>query len=224
MALFARFTLAFALAAASLAGTAQAETAQDREIADLQKRGEARRYHVKTADSHIDTGGAAILVHAPIAAVRAIVTDYRHYAKFIKPFQQAKVLSKKDGATNVYLQVPIAHGAATVWVVARMRPSASEGGGERVTGELVQGNVDGFRATWRLVPVDADTTLLKLEIFVDPKLPIPASLVTPELEYAADQGVTGVRDRAEHRAAPAAARTSPAPVKSANPTPNVARR
>ena len=65
-----------------------------------------------------------------------------------------------------------------------------------------KGNVDDFRAVWRLRAVDENRTVLKLEILVDPKLPLPASMVTPELAYAADKAVTAVRDRAEKTPTP----------------------
>ena len=60
-----------------------------------------------------------------------------------------------------------------------------------------QGNVRDFRATWYLVPIDANTTLLRSEILIVPTLPVPGSVVTGELGYAADMAVTSTRNRAE---------------------------
>jgi hypothetical protein len=193
--------LAFALLTtlttfAALPGTARAG---DEEAARLEALGKASRYTVKTVDpaSSIDTGGAAILVKAPIEEVRRIVTDYRHYEKVIKPFKQSKLLSRSKGVSEVYLEVPILHGAATVWVVTLIGPPEKKGDEERIVAKMKSGNVDDFRAVWRLRAVDAEHTIVKLEILVDPTLPAPSSVVTPELCTAADKAVSGVRDQAE---------------------------
>jgi len=63
----------------------------------------------------------------------------------------------------------------------------------------VKGNIDKFVARWRLRPISAKQTLVKLELLVDPGLPLPSSYVTKGLAYAADKGVTAVRDYAEGR-------------------------
>ena len=187
--------------------------AADEEATRLEARGKAQRYSQKTTDpeSSIDTGGAAILVHAPIDEVRRIITDFRHYEKVIKPFKQSKLLSRSKGVSEVYLEVPILHGAATVWVVTKIGQPVKVGNEERITARMERGNVDDFRATWKLRAVDGDKTIVKLEILVDPKMPVPSSVVTPELCTAADKAVTGVREQAEknHGAASAANATKP---------------
>ena len=50
-----------------------------------------------------------------------------------------------------------------------------------------------------MIPIDANTTLLRSEILIVPKLPVPGSVVTGELGYAADMAVTHTRNRAEAR-------------------------
>jgi hypothetical protein len=98
----------------------------------------------------------------------------------------------------VYLQVSILHGAANIWAVTRFGAPVPEGSGERIEGRLHgQGNVDQMLAIWHLVPVDENRTIAKLELLIVPKLPLPGSVVTPELEYAADQAVSAARDRSE---------------------------
>jgi ribosome-associated toxin RatA of RatAB toxin-antitoxin module len=173
--------------------------AADEEAANLAAQGKALRYTKKTTSpaSPIDTGAAAILVNAPIATVRKIVTAYGTYQKFLSPFDQSRVLAKRKGVSEVYLQVPILHGAVRIWTVAEMSPPAKDGAGEVITGRFKRGNVSDFRANWRLRAVDGDHTILKLELLVDPKMPFPASLVTTHLVKAADKAVTAVRDRAQ---------------------------
>src|SRR5262249_21711792 len=113
---------------------------------------------------------------------------------------------KSGPNTDVYLQVAILDGAANIWAVTRFGQPTPEGAGERIEGRLHgQGNVDQLIAFWHLLPVDDNHTNAKLELLIFPKLPLPGSVVTPELEYASDQAVSATRDRAEalSRSAPA---------------------
>lgn len=208
---------------------------EDDEAVALEKRGKALRYALKTTapSNAIDTGAAAILVKAPIAEVRKVVTDFRKYEQIIKPFEKSRVLSRRKGVSEVYFEVPVAHGAVKIWVVAHVDAPAKDGVGEKIVARYSRGNVDDFRAVWRLRAVDDTHTIVKLELLVDPKLPLPGSAVTPELQYAADKAVTAVRDKAENR--PPAASPSTATAQSpthlpgpeaqgASRAPNVAKR
>lgn len=169
----------------------------DAEAQRLTQKRAAERYNVEVSGASIRAGGAAIAVDAPMAVVRKVVTDYSKYASYIPRFQKSKVIDKKDGRTDVYLQVPILKGAATVWALTRFEAPVKEGTGERIEGKMVEGNVDDLRAWFRLRPIDDTHTVLKLELLIVPKLPLPGKVVTPELEYASDQAVTAMRDRAE---------------------------
>src|SRR5262249_41999824 len=213
------------LLAAALAVAVAAPAHADEEADKLAARGKALRYSVKTTEpaNAIETGGAAILVNAPIDQIRPIVTDYRHYADFIKPFEQSKLISKKDGVSEVYFEVPVLHGAAKIWAVVKIGKPIKDGDGEKIVARYGnKGNVDDFRAIWRLRPIDEKHTVVKLEILVDPKMPLPPKMVTPELSYAADKAVTAVRDRAEKAAGTASERTSE--TEPAKKPSNVARR
>ena len=190
-----------AFAALTLSLTTGSARAEDEEASKLANRGKALRYdatHSEPTTSKIGWGGAAILVNAPMNQVRQVVTDYRNYEKFIKPFDSSKLISKKNGASEVYLQVPVMHGAAKIWAVVKIAAPVKDGDGEKIVARYVKGNVDDFVAVWRLRPTeDGGGTVLKLELLVDPKLPLPNSMVTGELKYAADLAVTAVRDRLE---------------------------
>jgi ribosome-associated toxin RatA of RatAB toxin-antitoxin module len=162
--------------------------------------GRVDRYRVKTLApaSAVDTGGASAVIEAPLAEVRALITDYGHYTDFIPAFQQARVLSRKAGESEIYLQVPIAHGAATIWGVVRMAkaaPRPDPEGGEVVRGTFVKGNVADFRAAWHLIPLSESRTQLRLELLVVPQMPIPSSMLTSYLEGAAARGVSGVQKK-----------------------------
>jgi hypothetical protein len=57
--------------------------------------------------------------------------------------------------------------------------------------------LDDLRATWHVYPVDDDHTVLKLELLLVPRLPLPDSLITSQLAESAEDAVRACRDRAE---------------------------
>ena len=179
-------------------GVARAETTAQGEVERLLRTHATERYNVAVHGYSIRAGGGMTAINAPISTVRRTVTDYGHYADFMPRFQKSRVVGKSGPNTDVYLQVSILHGAANIWAVTRFGPPIAEGAGERIEGRLNgQGNVDQMIATWHLLPVDENRTIAKLEILIVPKLPLPGSVVTPELEYASDQAVSATRDRVE---------------------------
>jgi len=193
----ALFLTAFALL--GVPSLAAAET-QDEIVQRLRNSRDAERYKATVAGHSIKAGGARILVRAPLAVVRSIVQDYENYEKFMPRFKRSRVVGRSPRFTDVYLQVPILHGAANVWSVCHFGPPIKKRGGtEIIRGRMVKGNVKDFRASWFLTPIDANTTLLRSEILIVPKMPVPGSVVTGELGYAADMAVTHTRDRAEAR-------------------------
>jgi ribosome-associated toxin RatA of RatAB toxin-antitoxin module len=182
----------------------------DDETSRLLKAHATERYNVSLvgASTSIRAGGGMTAVNAPLAEVRKIVLDFGHYAEFMPRFKKSRVVGRNGADTDVYLQVEILHGAATIWAVTRFTPPRPDGSGEVIEGKMGgQGNVDDLRSVWHLVPVDDTHTILKLELLIVPKVPVPGSVVTGELEYAADKAVSSARDKAEaaFRAAQAAA-------------------
>lgn len=186
---------------AGVPSSGYADGGQEAESARLVRTRETERYSVAWPGHSIKAGGAMVAVDAPFAEVRKIVTDFGRYADFMPRFERSRIVRKSKEGVDVYLQVPILRGAATVWAVTRFEPPIQEGRGQRIEGRMTdQGNVRDLRAVWHLHPIDENRTLLKLELLIVPKLPLPASVVTPELEYAAAQAVTASRERAETRA------------------------
>jgi ribosome-associated toxin RatA of RatAB toxin-antitoxin module len=189
-----------ALSAMGAGGSARAEGASPKEMERLVRTHATERYNVAVPGRSIRAGGGMTAVNAPLASVRRTVTDYAHYADFMPRFQKSRVVAKSGPNTDVYLQVSILHGAANIWAVTRFGPPIPEGNGERIEGRLHgQGNVDELLAIWHLTPVDENRTIAKLELLIVPKLPLPGSVVTPELEFAADQAVSAARERTEAR-------------------------
>ena len=187
-------------------GAARAETTGQGEVERLVRTHATERYNVAVQGYSIRAGGGMTAINAPLSTVRRTVTDYGRYADFMPRFQKSRIVGKSGPNTDVYLQVSILHGAANIWAVTRFGPPIAEGAGERIEGRLHgQGNVDQMIAIWHLQPVDENRTIAKLELLIVPKLPLPGSVVTPELEYASDQAVSATRDRVE-----ALARSKPA--------------
>lgn len=156
-----------------------------------------QRYDVGSAPKPVC--GARALVQAPSGVARSVVTDYGRYDSFISRFRAAKIVGKVGTRTDVYLTVPIMNGAVKIWAVVRFEPPRKDGQDEVIVGKLVQGNVKRLSATWRLRPVDAEQTRLNLELSIVPKLPLPQSLLLPELCHAAEKALSGARREAERR-------------------------
>ncbi len=147
---------------------------------------------------------------APLSAVRKIVTSYGSYKTFIGPFDQSRVLAKRKGTSEVYLQVPILNGAAHIWTVADMSPPTKDGADEVISGRHKRGNVADFRARWRLRAVDEHHTIPEARALRRPEAPLPPSVVTTQLVKAADKAVTAVRNRAQSEAPPGTQATTAA--------------
>lgn len=174
------------------------ESSQAKIVERLRNSPKAERYSVPVEGQSIQAGGARILVNAPLPVVRSVLQEYGEYQNFMPRFKRSRVVGKSEKHTDVYLQVPILHGAANIWSVVQFRPPVKKADGtEIIKGRMMKGNVDDFRAMFVLTPVDANTTLLASEILIVPKLPVPGSVVTGELSYASDVAVTSTRTRAQ---------------------------
>jgi len=166
---------------------------------ELDKWRHVERFEVKTPWSDTNAGAARVNVDAPEEVVRSVVLDYKNYASFISRFEKARVVGRSGDKTDVYLQVPILKGAANVWAIVRFEPVKQENGGEVVTGHMIKGNVKRLDAVWRLKKLDDMSTQVVLELLIVPDLPVPDSLVIPEVRFAAAKAVEGSRDEAEKR-------------------------
>lgn len=193
-----------ALAAGSTSTPAAFAQSSDTNLQRLATSRKADRYNVVMPGTTKRGGGAAIYVNAPMDTVRKIVTDYGHYSELASEFRRSRIIGKKDGATDVYLEVSILKGAAKVYSLTRFYAPVKEGAqGERIDSSMVEGserNVDDLRGVWHYQAIDENHTLLKLEFLVVPRIPLPSALVVPELESSADKVVTSVRNRAEAKA------------------------
>lgn len=190
-------TAALALTPVAIAQSSYAPPASDVQANELHKLGKERRSTVPIPGGKVEAGRAEVLVNAPVSTVRASVLDYAHYAQVIPRFQKAKVLKKNGLSADVYLQIPILHGAATIWTVQRFAAPVASGKTETVSGVSIQGNVDDLRTKWSYRAVDATHTVLVCEIYVVPKIPVPANQIAKEAERAAAEAVVSVRAHSE---------------------------
>lgn len=157
------------------------------------------RYEV--AGKGARAGAARAVVEAPPELVRSVVTDYNRYTDFISRFRSAKIVGKSGDKTDVYLQVPIMNGTVKIWAVVRFDPPKQVGNDLVITSKMLKGNVKRLDANWRIKQLDEQRSELALELTIVPDIPVPDSLVMPEVRYAAAKAVSGSRDEAERRRA-----------------------
>lgn len=188
------------LVAAPLASAQSTYTppASDVQATELAKLPSEKRMLTKSLGAKYDTGRAEIFINAPIASVKAAVTDYGNYAKIIPRFEKAKLLKKNGAAADVYLMIPILKGAANVWSVQHFEAPVASAKGETINSKSLQGNVDALNTRWTYRAVDATHSVLTCDIYVEPKLPVPAGAIATEAQRAAAAAVNSVRAHAEN--------------------------
>jgi ribosome-associated toxin RatA of RatAB toxin-antitoxin module len=185
-------SLAFVAVAAALAGLpAPLHAADGREI---------HGYEVRVPNVALSAGAARARVASAHETIRGVVTDYAHYSQIITRFEKARIVGKVGQQTDVYLEVPILHGATKVWAVVRFDPPKTEGSDVVIRGRMVKGNVKRLDSTWRVRKIDETSSDLTLELLIVPDLPAPSSLIVSEVRRAAARAVSGARAEAERRA------------------------
>ena len=161
-------------------------------------RTDAESFRLDVPNSHIDAGGAEIRIRSSMERVLAVVRDFAEYKEILPRITKSQVLGRRGPATDVYMEAPILRGLVRAWGVARFAAPQKWGeGGLQIEGKLVKGNLDGWWGTWKLQPCGDSCTMLRLEMFVEPSLPVPPASVSEELEWACDAAVTAVRDVVE---------------------------
>ena len=176
------------LAAALVAGTAMASSAEP-----------VRARQVAWAESSIAWGEATAELDTPIEAVVPVVENYAGYEQFMPNFRRSRVLAQRGARARVYIEVSAAAGALTLWGQLDLRGRSEPPSETRVIeAQLLEGNIDAFRAEWRLEPTHGgQRTQVAFRIFVDPDLPLPSSLISRENERAARRSVEALRSHLE---------------------------
>jgi ribosome-associated toxin RatA of RatAB toxin-antitoxin module len=141
----------------------------------------------------------SILVHASAAATRKAVLDYGHYSSFIHPFEKSVIVARHGASADVYLKVPLYQGQVVLWAIERFAAPVHEGRDEKIAATMVRGNVADARAVWKFRPVDADHTMVVIEVLVRPAFAVPASLVDDNLRGLCTEAIEGIAREAPSR-------------------------
>jgi hypothetical protein len=180
-----------ALSACVLGAPASSRAADSREI---------QGYDVRVPNAELNAGAARARVQSNHDTLRGVLVDYPHYSQIITRFEKARVVGRVGQQTDVYLEVPILHGATKIWAIVRFDAPKTEGSDEVIRGRMVRGNVKRLDAAWRVRKVDDASADLTLELLIVPDLPAPRSLILSEVRRAAARAVSGARAEAERRA------------------------
>jgi ribosome-associated toxin RatA of RatAB toxin-antitoxin module len=138
-------------------------------------------------------GRAVGIVDAPLSDVLAVVENYAGYQTFMPHFKVSKVLSQRGLNALVYMQASIARNTMNLWAQMKVGPRPNEGETRIIEGKMVDGNMDAMLARWEVTSIDANRTLVAFQLLMDPKLPLPDSLVSSENEIATKKTIKALR-------------------------------
>jgi ribosome-associated toxin RatA of RatAB toxin-antitoxin module len=132
--------------------------------------------------------------------VRAEVLGFSHYPEFMPHYAKCRILGRSpSGGRDVYMEVEALHGAITMWARLDVKKPVRQGDVETIDTSFLQGNVKNLYASWKLERVDDQKTKLTLEVFLDPKLPLPNGIVNRENLDGSAAGVLAMKARVEQR-------------------------
>lgn len=155
---------------------------------------------ITQAGSNIAWGHAIAVIDKPIDEVLPVVVDYGSYVHFMPDFTKSKVLAQRGNRAMVYMELTVASGSLTLWGQLNLSERPPEGETRVIEAQLLDGNMNAFSATWRLTPVDdGASTKVDFKIYVDPDMPLPASVFSRENEKAAGKAVRALRTRVIER-------------------------
>lgn len=157
-----------------------------------------RTIAVPMPGSSLVRGRSSVLVRASLSRVREVVLDFARYPELLPHVEACKMLGlTAAGGRDVYMRVAALRGAVKMWARIEVARPSYDGGVETYRSRLVDGNVDDLSATWRVERIDDTSTRLEVEIFMRPKLPLPASVLNGENLEGARLAVTAFKARAE---------------------------
>ncbi len=152
---------------------------------------------VVTSLSHPNTsvrwGRASGVVDASLAEVLDIVEDYGLYHTFLPHFRTSRVLARRGQVAIVYMEALIAMDTITLWAQVKMGPAASAGTTRAIDAKMMKGNVNILEARWELTPIDARHTRVAFQLLIDPKVPLPASLLSDQNAKASRRTISALR-------------------------------
>ena len=188
------------MAAATLvlvAGAARADG--DPAVAKLEASGGTRSWSFIPRGRHERFGHAESLVAAPVLYVRDQAVDFAHYKDMSNGrIRTSRLVDKRPGSTDVYLQVPVLHGMVTLWQVLRFGDvRRAPDGTETLVGHLVRGNVRQAEMKITIRPAGANRSIVTCDVLIEPDFFAPQSMVDDELRDAATSAVRALGSHAE---------------------------
>jgi ribosome-associated toxin RatA of RatAB toxin-antitoxin module len=162
---------------------------------------DVRTAQIAEEGSNISWGHAIGVIDEPIGQVFSVVVDYANYAHFMPNFTKSKVLAQRGNRAMVYMEVSVAGGTVTLWGQFKLSEAPAEGETRVIEARLLEGNMDAFRATWRLTPVnDGARTEVDFKLYVDPNMPLPSLVFSRENERAAGKTIRALGNRLAYTA------------------------
>ncbi len=147
--------------------------------------------------SDIVRARATVLVRAPMARVREVLFDCPHYAEFLKSYHACTDEGVSPRGGHLWrMDLEELGGLIKLWVRAEIGPPTTTDGVERYEGRYLAGNVGAFASAWKLEPA-GDATRLTLESHLDPKLPLPSSLINSGSLGGIKAAILAIKHRAE---------------------------
>ncbi|HEY1960702.1 MAG TPA: hypothetical protein VGH28_34055 [Polyangiaceae bacterium] len=146
-------------------------------------------------------GHAEALALAPTIYVRDQATDFVHYKDMSNGrIRTSRLVDKRPGSTDVYLQVPVLHGMLTLWQVLRFGDvHRAADGTETMTGKLVRGNVHAAEMTFTIRPAGQGRSIVTVDMMLEPGFAAPQSMVDAELRDAARSAARALASHAEQK-------------------------
>jgi hypothetical protein len=190
------------LAVLALAVVPASAVASDQDAARIEAAGHSLKWNWTPPGRSDRYGHGETLIHAPLSVVRARVVDYAHYKDFMPDkFKSSRIVGHgADGSADVYIQILVLGGMVTLWDVTRFAPPKTVGPGvDVIEGQMLpgKGNVENVDVIWTLRALDADFTVLKLDVLLKPGLPVPQWAMDIELRDSATCAVDAIHDRAQ---------------------------
>lgn len=168
--------------------------------ARLMRHGEAELYTLERPNDPGPIGAARVHIAAPLATVRAILSDFKGYHKVLSNLRRATMVGRSGADTDVYVEVPVPGSNAKVWALLRFSPIRKLGpDGDRLEARLLRGNVKRLDVSCVTRKIDEDNTQLDLWILLVPHESFPSAIVARAASAVAGKLVRRIRDHSEQR-------------------------
>jgi ribosome-associated toxin RatA of RatAB toxin-antitoxin module len=156
---------------------------------------------VEVEGTNIRAGKVTTEFNAPLAIVTETLTDFAHYNEFLPQVRESRVVQRRRGQADVYLNIPLLNNLGVMWVLARFNVQRSPGQ-LVISGSMVQGNFERFEFKLEATEIaGTGRTRVVMTALGTPTFPFPDAIVNRSQMYWAGRGLVAFRQRAEQRAA-----------------------